>query len=162
MLIFRPIPLLTDMDMGQINTHYDNLKIARDAPPEIIRAAYKALCHQYHPDLHSGNPDADRIMKTINIAYEVLMDPIKRKEHDKWFEQQERTLAEQVLTQAFQYRYSPTPPDYSYKYASSHASAVQNYSETPKETQPCLFASLFQSRTRSTSSPLLLACCRFV
>jgi len=27
--------------MGKIRTHYDNLKVARGAPPEVIRTAYK-------------------------------------------------------------------------------------------------------------------------
>ncbi|MCE3242682.1 MAG: hypothetical protein K0Q83_3189, partial [Deltaproteobacteria bacterium] len=28
--------------MPKVRTHYDNLKVARDAPPEVIRAAYKS------------------------------------------------------------------------------------------------------------------------
>ena len=27
--------------MGKIRTHYDNLKVARGAPPEVILAAYR-------------------------------------------------------------------------------------------------------------------------
>ena len=38
--------------MAKIRTHYDNLKVARDAPIEVIRAAYKSLCMKYHPDLN--------------------------------------------------------------------------------------------------------------
>lgn len=76
--------------MGQIRTHYDNLKIARNAPPEIIRAAYKTLSQKFHPDRNPGNTEAARIMVIINSAYEVLSDPDKRREHDLWIEQQEK------------------------------------------------------------------------
>ena len=36
--------------MKKIHTHYDNLKVARNAPIEVIRAAYKSLSHKHHPD----------------------------------------------------------------------------------------------------------------
>jgi DnaJ-class molecular chaperone len=70
--------------MAQVHTHYDNLKVARNAPPEVIRAAYKSLSQKYHPDRNPGNADAMRIIKIINSAYEVLSDPLKRQEHDQW------------------------------------------------------------------------------
>lgn len=70
--------------MAQLHTHYDNLKVARNAPPEVIRAAYKTLSQKYHPDRNPGSPDAMRIIQIINSAYEVLSDPVKRHEHDEW------------------------------------------------------------------------------
>lgn len=75
--------------MARIHTHYDNLKVARNAPPEVIRAAYKTLSQKYHPDRNPNNPDAVRIIKIINTAYEVLSDPAKRQEHDEWIEREE-------------------------------------------------------------------------
>jgi curved DNA-binding protein CbpA len=73
-----------------IHTHYDNLKVARNAPPEVIRAAYRSLCQLHHPDKNNGNPEADRVMAIINTSYEVLSDPERRQEHDNWIEQQEQ------------------------------------------------------------------------
>lgn len=70
--------------MNSPHTHYDNLKVARNAPPEVIRAAYKALCQQFHPDRHGGHPKATQTFQIINTAYEVLSDPGKRKQHDVW------------------------------------------------------------------------------
>lgn len=70
--------------MTRIHTHYDNLKVARNAPSEVIRAAYRTLSKKYHPDHNPDNPDAMRIIQMINAAYEVLSDPAKRAEHDKW------------------------------------------------------------------------------
>lgn len=75
--------------MKQIHTHYDNLKVARNAPPEVIRAAYKSLSQKFHPDLNPGDTEAARIMAIINASYEVLSDPEKRQNHDLWIAQQE-------------------------------------------------------------------------
>jgi hypothetical protein len=70
--------------MAKIHTHYDNLKVARLAPQEVIRAAYKALSQKYHPDKNPGDEKAARIMAIINSAYGTLSDPLRRKEHDEW------------------------------------------------------------------------------
>jgi DnaJ-class molecular chaperone len=74
----------TGHSMAQIYTHYDNLKVTRNAPPEVIRAAYKSLSQKFHPDRNPDNRDATRTFQIIKSAYEVLSDPVKRKEHDKW------------------------------------------------------------------------------
>lgn len=74
---------------NKIRTHYDNLKVPRDASAEEIRAQYRRLSKKYHPDLNDS-PDAARIMSIINKAYEVLSDPAKRAEHDRWIGDQER------------------------------------------------------------------------
>jgi curved DNA-binding protein CbpA len=68
----------------KVRTHYDNLKVARDAPSEVIRAAYKSLSQKYHPDRNSGDPNASKTMAIINAAYRVLSDPDLRKRHDEW------------------------------------------------------------------------------
>lgn len=70
--------------MARVHTHYDNLKVARNAPPEVIRAAYKTLSQKYHPDRNGNSDSAIRIIQIINSAYEVLSDPVKRQEHDAW------------------------------------------------------------------------------
>jgi hypothetical protein len=75
--------------MGKIHTHYDNLKVSRGAPQEVIRAAYKALSQKYHPDKNPGDEKAARIMAIVNTAYGALADPVRRKEHDEWIAQEE-------------------------------------------------------------------------
>jgi len=75
--------------MARVHTHYDNLKVARNAPPEVIRAAYKTLSQKYHPDRNSNSREAIRITQIINSAYEVLSDPVKRQEHDDWIAREE-------------------------------------------------------------------------
>ncbi|MGZ5044937.1 MAG: J domain-containing protein [Methylobacter sp.] len=80
--------------MVKFKTHYDNLNVSRNAPASVIKAAYKALCQNYHPDKYAGGPEeALRIMKIINEAYAVLSDSDKRVEHDRWIDKQERAHA---------------------------------------------------------------------
>ncbi len=78
--------------MGKVHSHYENLKVSRDAPIEVIRAAYKSLSQKYHPDRNVGNDDAARIMALINVAYETLSDPEERQKHDEWIRSEEREL----------------------------------------------------------------------
>ena len=75
--------------MSRLHTHYDNLKVTRDAPPEVIRAAYKTLCHKFHPDRNSGSARATQTFQLITKAYEVLSDPDRRAHHDLWISRQE-------------------------------------------------------------------------
>jgi len=76
-----------------VHTHYDNLKVTRDAPAEVIRAAYRALCRKHHPDRRSDDPQSVSVMQVLNAAYEVLSDPERRKQHDNWIEQAHAGLA---------------------------------------------------------------------
>lgn len=69
-------------------THYDNLKVARGAPVEVIKASYKALCLKHHPDRNNSSPESTRIMAIINESYEVLADPERRRQHDQWIDEQ--------------------------------------------------------------------------
>ena len=70
----------------RFRTHYDNLKVSRDAPPEVIRSAYKALANKYHPDRNHGSERALRAMQAINTSFEALDDPVRRKAHDEWID----------------------------------------------------------------------------
>ena len=74
--------------MPKAHTHYDNLKVARNAPLEVIEAAYRALAQKYHPDRNPSG-GAARIMGMINAAYAVLSDPEQRRQHDAWIHQTE-------------------------------------------------------------------------
>ena len=67
--------------------HYERLKVSRDAPPEVIRAAYRALANKLHPDraggAYTGPDDAKHAqMAALNTAYETLMDPKARQAYD--------------------------------------------------------------------------------
>ena len=81
--------------MQKAKSHYDNLKVSRDAPQEVVRAAYRSLAQKYHPDRNQNSPEAVRIMGLINKAYEVLSDPAKRSDHDAWLQSVERNASTQ-------------------------------------------------------------------
>lgn len=63
--------------MSNIN-YYSILKVSEKATPIEIKNAYILMVKKYHPD-KGGNPI---IFKYITTAYEILSDPIKKKEYD--------------------------------------------------------------------------------
>ena len=60
---------------------YHILGVSRTAHVEEIRKRYRTLAKQYHPDLNPSK-DAEEKIKLINIAYNVLSDPDKRRKYD--------------------------------------------------------------------------------
>jgi len=90
--------------MTKLRTHYDNLKVVRDAPDFVIRAAYRTLSQNYHPDKNPGDDRATKVMAVINQSYEVLSDPLRRREHDEWIAREEARLRSQANPQP------PIPP----------------------------------------------------
>jgi TPR repeat protein len=82
--------------MTTTRTHYDNLKVTRDAPVSVIKAAYKALCQSFHPDKFQGsNEEAERVIRLVNASYAVLIDPDKRAGHNAWIREQEAKAKQQ-------------------------------------------------------------------
>ncbi len=61
--------------------YYTILQVDPRAEPEVIQAAYRRLAAKHHPDV-DPSPEAMERMKLLNAAYEVLSDPVKRREHD--------------------------------------------------------------------------------
>jgi DnaJ family protein B protein 13 len=53
--------------------YYKVLNITRDTPPQEIRAAYRCLVRQWHPDKHppESKTEAEAMFKAITQAYEV-------------------------------------------------------------------------------------------
>jgi DnaJ-class molecular chaperone len=62
--------------------YYRILGVETDAGADKIKAAYRELAFQYHPDRNEKNPDASEKMKQLNEAYAVLSNPAKRREYD--------------------------------------------------------------------------------
>lgn len=65
--------------------YYKILEVDKDASPEVIEKAYKALVKKYHPDLQESNMrhNAEERIKLINEAYEVLSNPISKAKYDE-------------------------------------------------------------------------------
>jgi len=62
--------------------YYKVLGVPKTASEKDIKAAYRKLARKYHPDVNSGNKDAEAKFKELGEAYEVLSDPDKRKRYD--------------------------------------------------------------------------------
>jgi molecular chaperone DnaJ len=63
--------------------YYEVLGIPRDASPDDIKAAFRKLARQYHPDVNK-DPGAEEKFKEINEAYGVLSDADKRARYDRF------------------------------------------------------------------------------
>ena len=93
-----------------MRTHYDNLKVLRNAPPEVIRAAYKVLCQKYHPDKFPGNSQsAERVMKILNAAYAVLSDAEKKEAYNKFLEEVEAQAKQDKASESAWQSHKPQP-----------------------------------------------------
>ncbi|MGB9769314.1 MULTISPECIES: molecular chaperone DnaJ [Caldisericum] len=64
--------------------YYEILGVPKNATQEEIKKKYRELVMKYHPDLHKDDPEAAKKMAEINEAYEVLSDPEKRAQYDKF------------------------------------------------------------------------------
>ena len=63
---------------------YKVLGVARDAPDEEIRRAYRKLAKELHPDLNPSNrATAEERFKKVSAAYDIIGDPEKRKQYDR-------------------------------------------------------------------------------
>src|SRR5579863_9648500 len=62
--------------------YYEILGVLKDARPEYVKAAYRRLALQYHPDRNPGDKVAEAKFKKIALAYEILGDPNKRSLYD--------------------------------------------------------------------------------
>ena len=85
---------------GNVETLYDILEVSRKASKEVIEKAYKTLAKKYHPDLQTAENKeiAEKRMKEINEAYDVLSDEQKRKEYDEKLEaEDERKKQEEYI-----------------------------------------------------------------
>jgi molecular chaperone DnaJ len=64
--------------------YYDVLGVARTAPADEIKKAYRRLAMQHHPDRNPGDREAEEKFKEAAEAYEVLSDPEKRARYDRF------------------------------------------------------------------------------
>ena len=62
---------------------YAILDVGRDSSNAAIKAAYRGLAKQSHPDLHLGDGEAENRTKEINNAYTILGDPVLRAAYDE-------------------------------------------------------------------------------
>jgi molecular chaperone DnaJ len=63
---------------------YDLLGVGRGADEASIKAAYRRLAKEHHPDRKNGCKESEARFKAINEAYDVLKDPQKRAAYDRF------------------------------------------------------------------------------
>jgi len=63
--------------------YYEVLGISRSATQDELKAAFRRLARQYHPDVNDS-PDAEEHFKEINEAFAVLSDEQRRGAYDRY------------------------------------------------------------------------------
>ena len=70
--------------MAAKQDYYDILGIGKNASPEEIKKAYRKVAIQFHPDKNPGNKEAEDKFKEAAEAYEVLSNPEKKAQYDRY------------------------------------------------------------------------------
>ena len=69
---------------NNLPNYYEILQIQKNTSQAEIKNQYRHLAKKWHPD-REKSPDAERKMMQINMAYEVLSNPKRRKMYDQHF-----------------------------------------------------------------------------
>jgi len=64
--------------------YYEILGVSKSSTQEEIKKAYRKVAMQYHPDRNPGDKAAEEKFKEAAEAYEVLNDPDKRAQYDRF------------------------------------------------------------------------------
>ena len=64
--------------------YYEVLGVSPQATAEEIKQAYRRLARESHPDRNPGDPGAEERFKELAAAYEVLSDPQRRANYDRF------------------------------------------------------------------------------
>jgi curved DNA-binding protein len=106
--------------------YYKILGIGKTAGEKEIKAAYRKLARQYHPDLNPNDNEANKKFQQINEANEVLSDPEKRKKYDKYGENWQHGEEHEKYAQQQQNR--PQSGQYS-GFGGGHGQGFENFED---------------------------------
>ncbi len=64
--------------------YYEVLGVGRSADEKELKAAYRKLAKQFHPDANPGDQKAEAKFKEVSEAYDILKDPQKKAAYDRF------------------------------------------------------------------------------
>jgi molecular chaperone DnaJ len=70
--------------MATKKDYYELLGVTKASTADEIKKAYRKLAMKYHPDKNQGDAVAEEKFKEVSEAYEVLSDPNKKAQYDRY------------------------------------------------------------------------------
>jgi len=117
--------------------YYKILGISRDATSEQVRQAYRSKAKMYHPDINK-TPNAKVLFQLINEAYQVLVNPEKK----RWYDFKLKYPSTTGLKQQQERKRSSTYDSY-YKAYTQHQQQKKEEQESAKYRKTLLDNFLF-------------------
>lgn len=68
----------------EFKDYYETLGVKRDASEKEIHAAFRKLARKHHPDVNPHDSGAEARFKQLSEAHDVLGDPEKRRQYDRF------------------------------------------------------------------------------
>ena len=110
-----------------LEDYYQILGVSRSATQVEIKAAFRTLAKDLHPDRHKDNPAKEEALKLVNEAYAVLSNIEKKMAYDKRLYLEAAQRARSYTTSTTSTTYTPT---YSSPNPASYAPRKRAYAST--------------------------------
>ncbi|MEB3206653.1 MAG: DnaJ C-terminal domain-containing protein [Vampirovibrionales bacterium] len=129
-------------------TLYETLELPPLADESAVKNAYRKLARKYHPDLNPDNKkQAEERFKAINDAYNILINPLKKKAYDATLHEPGRNTSQTAHNTAKQ----PSPPRQTPKDKATSSASSKEPKPSPSTSQADRVASA--SGAQNTPKP---------